>query len=75
MDLKDVKPGLQIRTAFQLESTAGIHASERTLSLRKPDTDGVVQQFLPGHGGDIWLIAHEGDDYCAAYGFTEFEPK
>ena len=66
----------------QLEDTAGMFAAG--LDRRRLGAEGRVFGHVPGHGGDVWWVAHgepfrksfgEGDisSYLAPYCFTELE--
>jgi hypothetical protein len=74
MNPNDVRPGLEIKTVFNLESTAGILVKPEYLEARRPDTEGTVKKYIPGHGGDVWWVEHK-DGSIAAYAFTEFQPN
>lgn len=45
----------------------------RHLSARRPNLPGTIQGWVPGHGGDVYWVLHEGVEDAAAYGFPEFE--
>jgi hypothetical protein len=65
--------GTRVRTHEVLESTNGMMVNPLHLSARKPNAEGVVEGCVPGHGGDVYWVRHEGDDVAATYCFTEFE--
>jgi hypothetical protein len=64
-------PGTKVRTYKRLGKTDGMMISPNNLNLRKPNTVGEVSDWVPGHGGDVYWVQHEGDDRPAAYCFTE----
>ncbi len=64
--------GTRIKTDKTLGSTSGIFVRE-ALALRRPDTFGVIQGFVGGHGGDIYWVAQIGDHRPTVYGWHEFE--
>lgn len=74
MNLNDVKPGLEIKTVFNLESTAGYMVKPEYLQARRTDAEGTVKNWIPGHGGDVWWVEHK-DGSIGAYAFTEFQPN
>lgn len=68
--------GTRVRTDKVLSSPAGILVKAKYLSERKPDTVGTIRGWVPGHGGDIYWVQHEGckeHEGIAAYGWMEFE--
>lgn len=75
MDLNNIKIGLKIRTHEHLESTNGMMISSKHLDARRHGTTGEIVGWVPGHGGDVWWVRHDGSDVVAAYSFTEFEPE
>ena len=56
----------------KLQSTTGIIANAEYLNNRRADMPGTIWGWLPGHGGDVWVIQHEHGD--AVYFTEEFEP-
>jgi hypothetical protein len=73
MDCNDVKPNLRVRTTT-LGETTGMMIVPRHLDCRKEGVVGVVDQAVPGHGGDVWFVKHEGSEDIGAYVFNELEP-
>lgn len=67
-----VKNGLRVKIA-KLGSTVGMLISDTHLSVRKIDITGVVINSVPGHGGDVWFVRHDGSDDVGAYVYDEFE--
>jgi hypothetical protein len=75
MKLSDVKPGIFIRTNSKVDepgSTEGFLIKQHHLLTRKSGELGQVQQYVPGHGGDVWFVMHT-DGTVAAYGFPEMD--
>ncbi len=56
-----------------LSSTKGFLIAEKHLKARRAISTGIVQGYVPGHGGDVWWIKHD-DGSVAAYGVDEMEP-
>jgi hypothetical protein len=63
----------RIRTHETLGSTAGFMVTDRHLSQRRPNAVGAISGFVPGHGGDVYYVTHEGSSAMAVYCFDEFE--
>ena len=71
MDLDKVQVGLRIKTNAVLGKTTGMIVAARHLRARRPSTEGVIDSFVPGLGGDVWFIRH-GSEF-GAYCYDEFE--
>lgn len=73
-DVQQMKPGLRVRT-LSLGGTEGFLVADRYLTARKPGRLGTAMTFVPGHGGDVWTVRHDGkdDEDIAVYVFTELE--
>lgn len=73
--------GTRIRTRkdFTPSDTRGFLVADRHLMARKRNALGLIEGWVPGHGGDVYWVRHaEGDaraDPCpvAAYLYTEFD--
>ena len=71
--------GERVRTRPVLGSTLGFLVHPMHIKSRRPDTLGMFEQWVPGHGGDVWAIRHHegpGDadpSPIAVYGFWELE--
>ena len=71
--------GKRIRTHKKLGSTKGFLVVEHHIAGRQPGALGIVEGFVPGHGGDVYWVRHtEGPPNMnpspvAAYSYTEFE--
>ena len=68
-----VKPGLKVKTNAKLGTTEGWSVERRHMRARRRNALGVVENYVPGHGGDVWFVKHEGGA-VAVYGTDEFEP-
>jgi len=77
MNLEDVKTGMKVCTHKVLGETKGMFVKPKHLKARRPDSEGVVLDYIPGHGGDCWWVKHgdapDGSE-IGAYCFDEFEP-
>ncbi len=73
MDLNEVKSGLRVKTT-ELGKTTGMMIAAEHLTVRATGVVGVVKNWVPGHGGDVWFMEHEGSNDVGAYAFNEFEP-
>jgi len=73
MDCNSIKPGLRV-SITRLETTTGILVKPNHLEVRRVGAVGAVMSYVPGHGGDVWWVQHDGTDEVGAYMFTEFEP-
>lgn len=71
MNLREVRPGLRVRTV-NLGGTQGMGVAPKLLALRRAFAVGKVLNYVPGLGGDVWWVEHE-DGTVAPYCFTEFE--
>lgn len=71
MDVNEIKKGLKVKVVLD-DGTQGMTIKPEILSRRGVGKVGVVQGYVPGHGGDVWFVEH--NDGVAAYCFTEIEP-
>jgi len=71
MDLAKIVEGMSIRTHDRLGTTAGMIVHHSYLDARRAGQKGKLLTWVPGHGGDVWLIEHEGGQQ-AVYAYTEF---
>ena len=62
--------GMKIKTAMLLGSTAGMFIGRRNLDSRCPSADGILLDYVLGHGGDVWFVSH-ADGQVAAYSISE----
>jgi len=88
MKPEDIKPALKVVTAPGLNSVKGMLVPESYLKQRKTNQVARVYGPVPGHGGDVWWLVHEGaatykteqglemldKTFIAPYMFTEFNP-
>lgn len=69
----NIETGMKVKTVTKLENTRGMLLNPRHLECRKAGITGTVKGCVPGHGGDVWWVAHEGCDDVGAYCYTELE--
>ena len=88
MNPEDIKIGLKVKTAPGLNSTSGFMIAEQFLQQRKANQLATVYGYVPGHGGDVWWLVHDGatmtkngqgvdcynNKFIAPYMFMEFGP-
>jgi len=72
MQCKDVKEGLRVRIG-KLGSTEGYMVVDHHLKCRREGATGRLGWYVPGHGGDVWWVAHD-DGTTGAYAYDEFDP-
>lgn len=73
-DCSEVKPGLRVKIT-ELGETTGMMIVPKHLNVRAVGIIGIVKNWVPGHGGDVWFVEHEGSGDVGAYVFNEFEHK
>jgi hypothetical protein len=73
MNCNQVKTGLRVKTT-ELDRTAGMMINPRHLNCRRCGVTGTVEGYVPGHGGDVWWVRHDGSGEIGAYCFNELEP-
>ena len=73
MYLEKVKVGLKVKTNKRLGKTTGMFIAQKHLNARRPNKEGKVSGYVPGHGGDVWWVTHK-DGTVGAYMFDEFSP-
>jgi hypothetical protein len=73
MSCDDVKPNMKVRTTKLYETTAML-IKKKHLEVRKAGITGTVLSYVPGHGGDVFFVQHDGSEYIGAYCFNELEP-
>lgn len=59
-----------------LDSTDGYFVHDKHLNARRAGAEGIVLYYIPGHGGDVYAVAHDGDsdlDPCGVYGWWEMK--
>jgi hypothetical protein len=72
MDCDEIAKKLRVRTT-ELGETQGMTIHERHLACRQAGLMGEVVGYVPGHGGDVWFVQHDGSTDVGAYCFTELE--
>jgi hypothetical protein len=65
--------GTKVITHAELEPTFGMSVPQLNLDSRRPSIAGKIHGYVPGHGGDVYWVRHEGIEAVAPYCFTEFE--
>lgn len=58
----------------RLGTTEGFLIHAKHLSCRKVGSVGTATSYVPGHGGDVWFVRHDGDGEVAAYMYDELRP-
>ncbi len=69
-----IKDGMHVKTNKSLGDTRGMCVAQKHLDARGRNKTGVIDGFVPGHGGDVYWIKHDSDHSIGAYTFEEFEP-
>ena len=72
MNCNEIKNGLKVRIT-KLGETLGMMIKPRHLDCRKVGITGTISGYVPGHGGDVWWVKHDGSDEIGAYVFDEME--
>jgi hypothetical protein len=70
---KLLDPGTKVITHAELGTTFGMSVPQRNIEARRPSMAGTIHGYVPGHGGDVYWVRHDGVEAVAAYCFTEFE--
>jgi hypothetical protein len=73
MNDSEVKIGMLVKIG-KLGETTGMFVKPRHLECRTEGVIGTVKEMVPGHGGDVWWVAHDDSDDVGAYVYTEMEP-
>ena len=68
----DTIVGAQVKVG-KLGDTEGMLIKERHLACRREGATGRVAGWVPGHGGDVWWVKHDGSDEIGAYCWSELE--
>ena len=71
MEYNKVSDGMVVKTVGVLGDTEGMLVKQEHLDARQPNKDGQVSGPVPGHGGDVWWVAHD-DGTTGAYESKEF---
>lgn len=64
--------GLRVKITKD-EDTGGLFINPKYLDNRSVGKTGKVLGYVPGHGGDVWWVEHDGESGVAAYCYNEFE--
>lgn len=72
MNLNNVKVGIRVKVV-KLGDTKGMFIKFKYLDVREVGITGIILGYVPGHGGDVWWIQHDGNEDVGAYAFNEFE--
>lgn len=77
----EIKQGMKVKTLATVarygsegyyDQVKGMCIAPKHLEIRTPETNGTVQSYVGGHGGDVWWVTHE-DGSVGAYAYNEFE--
>ena len=58
---------------YRLGSTDGFLIHANNMANRKVGAVGTVTSYVPGHGGDVWFVEHDGG-LVGAYCYDELRP-
>jgi len=72
MDVNQVAVNMPVWISH-LETTDTMLVHEKNLSVRKAGLTGIVIGYVPGHGGDVFWVKHDGTNEIGAYSYTEFK--
>ena len=70
----EIGVGTRVRTADKLDDARGMMVAPKYIECRRCGITGVVKGYVPGHGGDVWWVAHDGTADVGAYCYTEITP-
>ncbi|MEK7538837.1 MAG: hypothetical protein AAB552_03265 [Patescibacteria group bacterium] len=70
MEFSKVSEDMRVRTVGALGDSDGMLIKQEHLDARQPNKDGQVLGQVPGHGGDVWWVAHD-DGTTGAYALNE----
>ena len=78
MDNQIIMDNFNKRTLFvkvkRINETLGYMVHPKHINARKLGAIGIVKNWVPGHGGDVWFVQHSNDSNdIGAYTFTELE--
>ena len=59
--IQNPKNGMRVQVAC-LESALGMFVAWRHLSVRRVGVTGTITGCVPGHGGDVWWVQHDGSN-------------
>jgi hypothetical protein len=58
---------------YRLGETTGMSIVPDHLWNRKVGITGTLAAHVPGHGGDVWFVTHDGSDRVGAYALDELK--
>ncbi len=70
LDTSKIKEGKTKVRVIKLYSIRGMIANPEYILNRRKGVEGIILEYLPGHGGDVWRVKHH-DGKEAVYSFTE----
>ena len=68
----DVRDGMKVKTNHRLRDTRGMLIKPDNLLERRCDSEGTIEGYVAGHGGEVWWVRHS-DGKAAPYIYDEFE--
>lgn len=69
---KVLNSGTKVRTHEKLDPVVGMMVADKHIMARRTGADGEIIGYVPGHGGDVYWVQHDGGE-AAVYCFSEFE--
>lgn len=72
-ELSSPAPGMKVLTQCTPENTSGMLISQQFLDNRKNGVIGTIYGYVPGHGGDVWYVVHEGTPTVKINGKEEWD--
>lgn len=72
-NVNDMHKGMRVRVAELSAETDSFFVSDKHTEVRKAGAKGTVIKYVPGCGGDVWLVRHDHDDTYGTYGWYELE--
>ncbi len=72
MELENIRIGMHVKVIAD-NGTMGMFIKPEHLALRQVGTTGTILDYVPGHGGDVWWVRHDGNEGkdIAPYSFRE----
>jgi hypothetical protein len=59
-ELQNPEPGMRVRIRCDPKDTRGFLIGSSMIANRRSEGVGVLWGYVPGHGGDVWYVVHEG---------------
>lgn len=72
MNCNEIKTGIRVEIT-KLDDTGGMLINSKHLTVRRRGATGTVVNCVPGHGGDVWFVKHDGSEVVGVYCYTEME--